>query len=96
MFLRAPFSVNVLTTGSQILGPNSRRRGLIISAPLANQVNFVFGDAPADLLSGIVMYAGVQPLVIAHEYFRDGLTEALQGIAKTAAQQISGYEFVEA
>lgn len=82
------FGVTVGTTSGQFIGPNPRRKALIISAPQSNHVTITTQN-PAVAHMGLVIYAADPPVHLCACHVGDWIKQPLFAIADTA-QQIVG------
>lgn len=81
----------MLTTSTQLLGPQDRRFSLIISAPASNRITLSFLGA-AVLDEGITLHPGGPPLVLEWDTLGGSITASIQAIAAIAAQTIGVVE----
>lgn len=72
---------------SLLLGPNGRRKAVIISAPVTNRITLSFGG-PAVLDKGINLYPGSSPLVLGGDWCLCWITEDIFAISAVADQVI--------
>lgn len=77
MFAR---TVAIDVTSSQILGPNPRRTGLILSNPSANRYSVAFGE-DAVLDGGVTMMPNSAPAQLNAETCGYDLTSSIHAIA---------------
>ena len=80
-------SVSVLTTSTQLVGPNLKRFALLIGSPLTNRVTLSYGG-PAVLDQGITLYPTNQPLLLLFDYLGDAMHEDVFAITTGGAQTI--------
>lgn len=73
-------STVVAVTSTQILGPNPRRSGIVISPPSANRISLSFGEA-AVLDTGITMMPDSTPLYLTKDNCGIDLTGVVNAIA---------------
>lgn len=88
-FARDQRSVVIGTSDTQLLGPNARRVGLILSAPPTNRITIQFGDSPAVLDQGITLYPAGPPLVLMDGASAQWAREGVRAISAVAAQNVN-------
>lgn len=79
--------VTIGIASSQILGPNPRRKMLVLSSPRTNRVSYFFGEE-AVLDGGITLSADRVPLVLTHDECGEALHEAIFAIAAVAPETV--------
>lgn len=84
-------SVAVGTSSTRLLGPNTRRRGLIFSPTSLNRCSIAFGQ-PAVIGSGYTIYPGVQPPMLTFATLGLSIIGDVFGILETTGETLGFIE----
>jgi hypothetical protein len=82
------------TNSTQILGPNAKRRALIVSGNNGTRISLSFGqDAVSD--RGLVLQSGSKPVQVGPECAYPWICDPVNAVTSTGGQTVSVIEIFE-
>lgn len=89
--LRNQRTVQVGAGDVQLLGPNRRRKSLLISAPAVHDV-WVSFTGPATGSQGLPIHPGTTPVVLGHDDIGDAIHEEIRATCPGGTETITAVE----
>lgn len=88
-----PVTTSVGVASTQVLGPNPKRIGILVSCPTTNRITLSF-DQPAVLDAGIQLYPTNPPVWIPIQNIGDIITQPLHAVSSAAGNALSLLEII--